>query len=63
MALWQEYERSRAAAVPQGNTGADSMPQDVGTPAAAVARIMELRKGNVLPSGVTIRDLMSHGRA
>jgi hypothetical protein len=33
------------------------------TPAEAVARILELRKGNVLPEGVTIRDLMTHGRA
>lgn len=33
------------------------------TPAQAVARILELRKGNDLPDGVTIRDLMTHGRA
>jgi len=33
------------------------------TPAEAVARLRELRKGNVLPDGVTIRDLMTHGRA
>jgi predicted DNA-binding protein len=33
------------------------------TPREAVARILELRKGNVLPEGVTIRDLMSYGRA
>ncbi|MBV9749681.1 MAG: hypothetical protein JO157_12800 [Acetobacteraceae bacterium] len=29
----------------------------------AVARIFELRKANHLPEGVTIRDLMTHGRA
>jgi len=33
------------------------------TPAEAAARLRELRKGNVLPDGVTIRDLMTHGRA
>jgi hypothetical protein len=33
------------------------------TPSQAVARILELRKGNDLPDGVTIRDLMTHGRA
>jgi hypothetical protein len=33
------------------------------TPVEAAARLRELRKGNVLPDGVTIRDLMTHGRA
>ena len=33
------------------------------TPAEAVARIRELRKGNVLPEGVTIRSLIEEGRA
>jgi hypothetical protein len=33
------------------------------TPAQAAARLREARKGNVLPDGVTIRDLMTHGRA
>jgi Arc/MetJ-type ribon-helix-helix transcriptional regulator len=33
------------------------------TPAQAAARLRESRKGNVLPDGVTIRDLMTHGRA
>ena len=28
-----------------------------------VERILELRKGHVLPEGVTIRDLMTYGRA
>ncbi len=28
-----------------------------------VDRILELRKGNALPEGVTIRDLMTYGRA
>ena len=32
-------------------------------PAEALARMRERRKGNVLPEGVTIRDLMTHGRA
>ena len=33
------------------------------TPAEAVARILELRKGNVLPDGETIKDLINYGRA
>ena len=33
------------------------------TPAEAAARILELRKGNILPDGETIRDLINHGRA
>jgi hypothetical protein len=33
------------------------------TPAQAAARIRELRKGNILPPDVTIKDLISHGRA
>jgi hypothetical protein len=32
-------------------------------PAEAAARMRESRVGNVLPDGVTIRDLMAHGRA
>jgi hypothetical protein len=31
--------------------------------AAAAARMREMRKGNVLPEGMTIRDLMTYGRA
>jgi hypothetical protein len=33
------------------------------TPAEAVTRILKQRNGNVLPEGVTIRDLMTYGRA
>jgi hypothetical protein len=33
------------------------------TPVEAAARLREFRKGNVLPDGVTIEDLMTHGRA
>ena len=33
------------------------------TPAEAAARILELRKGNILPAGETIEDLIDHGRA
>ncbi len=33
------------------------------TPAEAVAHIRELRKGNLLPAGVTIKDLINEGRA
>ena len=33
------------------------------SPQEAVARLLERRKHNVLPEGVTIRDLMTYGRA
>jgi hypothetical protein len=33
------------------------------TSAEAATRLRELREGNVLPDGMTIRDLMTHGRA
>jgi len=33
------------------------------TPAEAVAQIRELRQGNRLPAGVTIKDLINEGRA
>ena len=33
------------------------------TPAEAVAHIRELRQGNRLPAGVTIKDLTNEGRA
>ena len=33
------------------------------TPAEAAARIRELRKGVRLPEGVTIKELINHGRA
>ena len=33
------------------------------TPAEAVAHIRELREGNRLPAGVTIKDLINEGRA
>ena len=33
------------------------------TPAEAVAHIRELRQGNRLPPGVTIKDLINEGRA
>src|SRR5207244_11907930 len=38
-------------------------PEASHTPAEAAARILELRKGNVLPPGVTIKDLINFGRA
>ena len=43
----------------------DRSAQDVPgrTPAEAVARMRQARAGNVLPEGVTIRDLMTFGRA
>jgi len=33
------------------------------TPAEAVAHIRQLRQGNRLPAGVTIKDLINEGRA
>ncbi len=33
------------------------------TAAEAIERILQQRKGNVLPDGVTIRELMTYGRA
>ena len=33
------------------------------TPAEAVAHIRELRRGNRLPTGVSIKDLINEGRA
>ena len=33
------------------------------TPAEAATRIRELRKGNILPPGETIKDLINFGRA
>jgi Arc/MetJ-type ribon-helix-helix transcriptional regulator len=33
------------------------------TPAEAAARLRELRKGNFLPPGMTIRGLLDQGRA
>jgi hypothetical protein len=33
------------------------------TAAEAVAHIREFRKGNLLPAGVTIKDLINEGRA
>jgi hypothetical protein len=38
-------------------------PVPIHTPAEAAARILELRKGNLLPPGVTIKDLIDFGRA
>ncbi|MFZ3238456.1 MAG: hypothetical protein WA417_10900 [Stellaceae bacterium] len=33
------------------------------TPAEAAARVLELRKGNILPQGETIKNLINYGRA
>ena len=38
-------------------------PRPGHTPAQAVARIRELRKGVILPPDETIKDLIDHGRA
>jgi len=51
VALWEEH---RAQHRP---------PQAKHTPAEAAARILELRKGNMLPAGETIKDLINYGRA
>jgi predicted transcriptional regulator len=49
VALWEE--RQRANAKPNHN------------PAQAAARLRELRKGNFLPEGETLKDLINYGRA
>jgi hypothetical protein len=43
--------------------GAASDTKQAHSPAEAAARILELRKGNNLPPGVTIKDLIHFGRA
>jgi predicted transcriptional regulator len=52
LAEWEERQGERA--VPR-------RPEH--TPAEAAARIFELRKGNMLPAGATIKDLINYGRA
>jgi len=41
----------------------DRQPTPRLTPAEAAARMRAARPGNTLPDGVSIRDLMIHGRA
>ena len=50
LALWENQNAKRA----QG--------QAKHTPAEAAARIRELRKGNKLPAGETVKDLIDYGR-
>ncbi len=50
LALWGAQRTERHAQKPKH------------TPAEAAARILELRKGNILPAGETIKDLINHGR-
>lgn len=45
----------------QAERQAPTRPQH--TPAEAAARILELRKGNILPAGATIKYLINYGRA
>ncbi len=49
LALWQAHQVKRQ--------------QAKHTPAQAAARIRELRKGNLLPEGETIKHLINYGRA
>jgi hypothetical protein len=51
VALWEKRQALRQPQVPKH------------TAAEAAARILELRKGNILPEGETIRDLINYGRA
>jgi len=53
LAEWEERQAERPAA--------PTRPQH--SPAEAAARILELRKGNMLPAGATIKDLINYGRA
>ena len=59
LAEWEERHAERHA--PARPRHAPARPQH--TPAEAAARILELRKGNMLPAGATIKDLINHGRA
>jgi Arc/MetJ-type ribon-helix-helix transcriptional regulator len=52
VAEWEERQVERHA---------PTRPQH--TPAEAAARILELRKGNILPAGETIKELINYGRA
>lgn len=52
VAEWEERQAERQA---------PTRPQH--SPAEAAARILELRKGNMLPAGATIKDLINYGRA
>ena len=53
IALWEERQAQQRRDAPNPNH----------TPARAAARIRELRKGNFLPEGETIKDLINYGRA
>ena len=53
LAEWEERQAERPA---------PTRPQQH-SPAEAAARIRELRKGNILPAGATIKDLIDYGRA
>ncbi len=50
--LWEERQAQQRQA-----------PKRKHTPAEAAARIRELSKGVRLPKGVTVKDLISYGRA
>jgi Arc/MetJ-type ribon-helix-helix transcriptional regulator len=52
-------EAVRSLATPADATAAPARL----TPAEAAARIRELRKGNILPEGMTIRAMIDEGRA
>ncbi len=52
VAEWEERQAKRQA---------PTRPQQ--RPAEAAAQILELRKGNMLPAGATIKDLINYGRA
>ena len=41
----------------------EGSPRGGRSPAEAAARMRAARRGNVLPEGVTLCDLMTHGRA
>jgi hypothetical protein len=51
VALWEEHQAQRRR------------PEAEHTPAEAAARVLELRKGNMLPEGETIKVLINYGWA
>jgi hypothetical protein len=57
VALYLRQPRQYAAAPPSNQARGRRTAEQ------AVERILEQRKGNVLPEGMTIRELMTHGRA
>ena len=57
----ESYLQGRRSVAPLGLKTLEPQPRL--TPGETVARKFELRKGNVLPEGETIKDLINFGRS